>query len=253
MVQIDQMTTKPHCPLTKMQCSVILCNRRRLHSPSRRRMSAYFAILACCLLIINMKCVDAVYNNLRKGSQKQQHQPSDKVAPIVSTDNNDDNNCLEDKWHVSIEHPTTCTNSQIFPSQWTKSSVRDYLFHSTPEKCCSDVVEVSDTCNIINTCHTNNNPETKEAALRRSSIPTKCTKTKWHISTETLYACTNDYNYPSAWDLSPANNLFNSAEECCRVKYRSGGCSAIDTCPTPTPTVSYFYSKVNVLCCSLII
>jgi len=196
-------------------------------------MSAFFAILACCLL--NIKFVDAVYNNLRQGLQQQE--PSDKVAPkIVSTTNN---NCLEDQWHISIEHPTTCTNSQIFPSQWTKSSVRDYLFHSTPDECCSDILEVSNECNIINTCHTNN-PETKKV-LGRSLISTKCTQTKWHMSTETLYACTNDYNYPSAWDTSPTNNLFNSAEECCRVKYPTGGCSAIDTCPTPTPTVSYLF------------
>lgn len=227
----------------------VILHRRRLHKhhhPSRRRMSACFAILACCLL--NIKFVDAVYKNLR-----QQQRPSDKVAPIVSTNNN---NCLEDQWHISIEHPATCTNSQIFPSQWTKSSVRGYLFHSTPDKCCSDVKEVSNECNIIDTCHTNN-PETKYV-LGRSLISTKCTQTKWHMSTETLYACTNDYNYPSAWDTSPTNNLFNSAEECCRVKYPTGGCSAIDTCPTPTPTVSYFlfvFISIHVcvtLCCLML-
>ena len=249
-VQIYQMAKKPqHRPLLlhdKNGMFVIL-HRRRLnkhHHPSRRRMSACFAILACCLL--NIKCVDAVYNNLRQGLQQQE--PSDKVAPIVST-----NNCLEDQWHISIEHPTTCTNSQIFPSQWTKSSVRDYLFHSTSDKCCSDILEISDECYIINTCHTNN-PEIKKA-LGRSLISTKCTQTKWHMSTETLYACTNDYNYPSAWDTSPTNNLFNSAEECCRVKYPTGGCSAIDTCPTPTPTVSYLlivFKKYTCLCCSLL-
>ena len=98
-----------------------------------------------------------------------------------------------------------------------------------------------------------------------------CILTTWHMSTEILYACTNDGVYPDDWNSEEkrGEHLFSSAVECCERSYplqvildvssiitctrvffklrfssslllvnNGQNCDVINACPTPPPTVS---------------
>jgi len=171
--------------------------------------------------------------NLRQQEQRKQSETTFITASHEST------GCI-DQWHVSIEDPHACTNSHIFPTEWAHASIRDYIFHNTPGECCQDVIAVSGKCDTINTCDVATNyydvvqQETTNDYLNGAT----CDKTTWHMSTEALYACTNDGIYPDAWNKPKKSQkyLFSSGAECCERSYPYQSCQVIDTCPTPPPT-----------------
>mmetsp|Transcript_30063 Transcript_30063/g.63745 ORF Transcript_30063/g.63745 Transcript_30063/m.63745 type:complete len:641 (+) Transcript_30063:85-2007(+) len=220
------------------------CSRRRpLKSrPASCIISPFVLLVACHLSII--KEAIASDNNLRQPQQELESSSSTIISTSrqllsISTTTTD---CI-DQWHISIEAPSTCTNSHVFPPEWAHTSVRDQTFHNTPSECCQDVIFVAGTCDIINTCdpaknyYAANNDDGASGQTTHD-MEVGCTKTTWHMSTEVLYACTNDDVYPDAWNGSElaGQYLFSSATECCASSYPFQSCDLIDTCPTPPPT-----------------
>jgi len=182
-------------------------------------------------------------NNLRKQKKKQkkkqqQNQNQENQQTIFITTPRDYTGCI-DQWHISIENSHACTNSPNFPSSWaTSSSVRDTIFHPTAEACCMDILASSfrKKCDVINTCTPVDEFHDTDKYLDEvvASYST-CGKNTWHMSTEILYACTNDGVYPTEWNESE-EHLFRSGKECCQRSYPYQQCEVIDSCPTPGPT-----------------
>jgi len=174
-----------------------------------------------------------------------------------------------DQWHVSTEHPRTCTNSVVFPPSWASSSEIDDLFHDTARGCCQNVMASSSSssssasssapsvggqCDTINACDVADNyyddaeqdiqdylNDPNGESNSAAGAPSLCGKTTWHMSTKVLNACTNDGVYPVAWNRprQAKDRLFDSGKECCEGIYPRQGCDVIDICSkTPPPTVS---------------
>lgn len=135
-----------------------------------------------------------------------------------------------ERWYVSTERAATCTNSNSFPSEWDRDGVRDLIFHDSPEGCCEDVFRIAGKCDIVNACD-------PAAQLDGGG---ECLYKTFHMSTEVLNACTNDYNYPDAWneEENASKYLFTTWQVCCLTMYPRQQCDVIDICPTPPPTVS---------------
>ena len=97
-----------------------------------------------------------------------------------------------------------------------------------------DVVALSGKCDIVNACG---------VAVAAGATPGATDYTcdnRWHMSTEVLNACTNDGNYPKAWNKPKMakKHLFDSGVECCAISYPNESCRMIDSCSDPPPTVS---------------
>ena len=59
-----------------------------------------------------------------------------------------------------------------------------------------------------------------------------CCAKKWHLSTTARVelTCTNDDDYPSAWNLNAAQFLHGSSEACCEKFLKKKECNIIDVC-----------------------
>lgn len=223
-----------------------------------------FYIVCLALLVSNAALGEAAArnnNNLRQSQHnlhQQQHRRKEVQTGSAKTSfitaSHQSQSCI-DQWHISIEHPAACTNSIIFPIEWADASVRNFIFHNSPEACCKDVKSVTGSCSIYNSCNAADNyyngaqVETSDEYFDRVVT---CERDTWHMSTEVLYACTNDDNYPDAWhDLTLTGGrqyLYGSPSRCCEESYPYQQCDVIDTCPTPPPTVSScaYYQTIHI-------
>ena len=167
------------------------------------------------------------------------------------------------KWH-----PTTnfkmCTNSFEYPPSWKIVPMSDLYMHDSLESCCQKFFSGS-TCPYEDVCPTSTpttsptnpvptTPPTTSPPTKRPTTsptftfsPTDCLSGyKWHHKGSTSKTCSNDLNYPLAWDNPSVthNYLFDTPAECCEKFFSTVECTVTDACGDMSTVI---YPQENVL------
>ena len=171
------------------------------------------------------------------------------------------------EWHPTLNFEK-CSNSLEYPSSWNQPGTRDQFLHNTLEECCQQVFDSpvcpfddlfpspsSSPSSSPSTSHPTVSPSislepTRTPTSKPTSTPTQCKGYKWHHKGSTSQSCSNDKQYPVAWDNPSVSSLllFDTPEECCEAFFSLVDCSVIDACgkvytviSPPQPTTSPTY------------
>jgi hypothetical protein len=160
------------------------------------------------------------------------------------------------KYHTHMTYSSTCTNDNVYPSQWDQPPMSERFFMATADECCAFYFN-GKNCNVIDVCGDTSttkttSPTQKKAAQptrmptarptkNRGEIPTlhvndKCHPSKkWHADTrlsKTEAGCTNNDVYPPGWeDPGMADSMFfDTPEACCEYFFPGMECDHVDVC-----------------------
>jgi len=125
-------------------------------------------------------------------------------------------------WHPNAPTFRGCSNSlpETYPNDWTHPDVQSWYLYGTHEDCCDNFFDYEDTddCPKFDHCPDVIVPIASPIAWASTS-PTTCDeeRNRWHKGHTGPNICTNDLDYPLAWDdpTITADHLFDTVRECC--------------------------------------
>ncbi|EED90400.1 predicted protein [Thalassiosira pseudonana CCMP1335] len=236
------------------EISIIEHRRRRRKQFAVSTSSLLFVFVASCYFLLGEE------SSNRNGGGSGALYLQNTVQSLRNGEANKDERGLQadciDEWHLSIEldEEATCTNSANVPSDWYSESIRKYLLHPTPEKCCASLVAGGyNTCFVLDACAEKGVNDTvsptPKPTTKTTSVPSGTAEgvEGGHTTSTFFFYLDFDAGYCKADgkhdDLHDAF-LFETAEECCASGWlNKDGCLSLTlekltAVNTQTPTSS---------------